>query len=475
MVGLTNLQFAMQSNGFTRENGKWTLEPNVLHHMSTAAMRVSFFGPYAAARIPQNIPYFFPPRYPAFFSVTEASPDLFVDIFNQPSVIETVAKYRKLDPYQAERISYLLGGIIRHLSHEDVSRDEIDQRVGFAAQMTKMGEQKSGDAIAASLAMYVLEDVSLDEDREFPGWVYHMADAIREDLVIPQSTADLGLSQTARLRGFVDRVEGRIPRQLPDISDGQETFDGFPTVGAEFHLDPISALENKLWKRLSILNMSQYQPGSYIQLSRNDRGVLEVRMNPSVYPVTIANWNHMRHLIPELDQAFFTITLNRPSGLQNFDWRNAGDAQLLRRLEALGMLSYAALFDNIPRQVGPEEINFGTSYLGQTVKIDSGEYEYSGVWDGNKGNNGQLGMYVGFGKNLPYLAYYLSMGLARPDMLESIDQGSFSRVTHLRHALKMTPDQRKRVFSTVDSLISRDPRLNRASEAGLQIIDILTT
>src|SRR6185312_7575726 len=95
---------------------------------------------------------------------------------------------------------------------------------------------------------------------------------------------DLGLSQVARLRAYAKGCDTNQP--LPDLHELRERLNGFPTVGAEFHLpvEPAIKPESTLWKRLALLNMSQYQTGSSIQFSRNDRDVLEIRMNPSDWP-----------------------------------------------------------------------------------------------------------------------------------------------------------------------------------------------
>lgn len=267
-------------------------------------------------------------------------------------------------------------------------------------------------------------------------------------------------------------MQAKESANFPDTKEYEEALEGFPTVGAEFHFskDAPSKLPN-FWQRLAILNMSQYQRDSYVQLSRNDRNVIEVRMNPSIYPITVANWNHLRLLLPELNQTFFTITFNRKNE-GNFSWENTDDKALLDKLRTLGMLSYAAMFENVPASKKTEEINFGSIYLGQTVRILNGEYKSSGHWGEGEGKHGQMGIYAGFGDNLPYLAYYPSMVLANPDILESIPRDLFS-VKTLNDALAVTSNDRKKAFIALQSRIAADERLNKAFKAGNKIIELL--
>ncbi len=473
-----NVVFAMEANGFSFEDGSWSFDP---HHLEAIASNfkpqvVSFFGPSI-----YNPTFFYRLPYPNPDTQIETREDtreeLFFNSVNQESVIEMIDKYRSIDLAQAERIAYMFGGLIRHLMSTGMKQEKISKRVDFAAKMTKMGEGKSGEAIAGSMAMYILSNGTREEDRAFSGWIYHMSDAIKDDPIDPRQTEELGLSQIARLRGFIDRINGQQPRELSISSDSLEIFNGFPTVGAEFHLPLERATSGgTLWKRLALLNMSQYQEGSYIQLSRNDRGVLEIRMNPSVYPVTIANWEHIKLLIPELQSAFFTVTFNRAGEQdENFDWAKQTDPALIKRLKALGMLSYAAIYENIPPQNRGEEVNFGSSYLGQTIRVNDGEYDFSGVWGGKEGGHGQLGMYIGFGGNFPHVAYYPSMALANEDMLDQInDDRILTRTTRLSHALAVPPNKRIKLFNDADEFIQNDDRLRIASATGRKILAALS-
>jgi len=109
-------------------------------------------------------------------------------------------------------------------------------------------------------------------------------------------------------------------------------------------------------------------------------------MNPSVFPITVANWNQMRYLLlPELGEAYFTVTLGRES--DNFDWKAEGDKILLENLKSLGLIIYAANFSDVPPQSNKQEIDFGEVYLGQTVRVKGEFIEIDGFWGSGKGKS----------------------------------------------------------------------------------------
>lgn len=452
--------FAMGCSGYFRvKNGGWRFDSDLMLPLvkEFEGQRVSFFGPGPTDTFFDKIWLDIPRLHAAF---------------RQPLVLEAIRKYRQFDENQASRITFLLGGLIRHETFENLSLAKIVKSVNFAARMTMLGEHRSADAIASAIAMYIISDGSLEEDKSFARYVYHMAEAVTEDPIKPQETPDLGLSQVIRLRAFIDKIQGTRPRPMPDIEEDMAIFAGFPTVGAEFHFpsDAPTRYPN-FWQRLAILNMSQYQRGSYIQLSRNDRDIIEVRMNPSVYPISIANWNHLRLLLPELNQVFFTVTINR-SG-KNFHSGNHSDAILLNSLGAIGMLTYAALFENVPHTEQREEINFGSVYLGQTVKLQEGKYQFTGNWGGGQGRTGQFGIYVGFGDNFPHLAYYLSMVLANPDIVRDECLRLLYGINTLKDALKTPSHIRKDFFGEVDRQTEVDLRLKEAARAGKRLMELL--
>lgn len=462
-----DLHFAMRCNGFfMARGGQWIFDPNITKSFDGEfrGTRISFFGPNAFAETSN------------FFSGKDPGRDRFIHAFDQQPFTSVIRKYRQVDEDLAARIAFVFGGIVRYLitrnSQSDKLADKMVGAVKFASRMTMLGEVQSAEAIAAAMAMYVISGGSMEEDKQFSGRVYHMAEAVKEDQIVTLETKDLGLSQVRRLRTFLGMIQAGQQHPFPSISEYEMAFDGFPTVGAEFHFNPDAAKEHpNFWQRLALLNMSQYRRGSYVQLSRNDRDVIEVRMNPSIYPITIANWKHYRLLLPELNQAFFTLTLNRAT--KDFIWNNEEDKDLLNKLRALGMISYAGLFVDVPHTEKPEEVGFGTIYLGQTVKIDAGEYKFTGNWGGGEGQYGQLGVYTGFGDNLPILAYYLSMALANPDILQSTHRDFWFRIKTLKDALALTPSQRRYISEEIQNRIESDKRLNQAFESGNRILELL--
>jgi hypothetical protein len=364
-------------------------------------------------------------------------------------------------------VAFYLGGIARHSAQVPEFLDDTPRLVSRAASLMKNGEKRSGDALAASIAHYAISaEGVVDNDPWLMGTTYEMSEAIKADPVDPHDTSDLGISQVARLSAFWERINKQPVDEFPDLSEDMRLLDGFPTVGAEFHL-PLQAAQEQsnLWKRLALLNMSQYQRGSSIQMSRNDRDVIEVRMNPSVYPVTIANWLHIMRIVPEIRSAFFTITLNRPE--KDFSGENQNDAFLIEKLRTLGLLTYAITYDSVPRQKKTEEVNFGTHYLGQTVRNSDGNFLFSGQWNRNKDSNGQMGIYVGFGKNLPFLAYYMSMALANPGILSGEELKGLSSITSLDKAIRSP--YKTQLVSGLDKAIESDRRLLRAVRAGMRI------
>ncbi|MDO8498841.1 MAG: hypothetical protein Q7S44_03580 [bacterium] len=456
--------FAMRCNGyFLLNNGDWKFRSETLYPLTEEfkSQRVSFFGPASSDE------FFFNKR------VNRAH---FSDPFARPSVTTAIRKYRDIDEDQAARIAFILGGIVRHIKLEAFgpvdTTDKIIRAVESAAHLTRLGDKRSGDAIASAIAMYIISGGSLKKDSSFEGSVFHMAEAVSEDPVVPKETRDLGLSQTLRLRNFFHKIERERPRPHPDIAELIPDLYEFPTVGAEFHFPENAPYQYPaFWQRLAILNMSQYQRGSYVQLSRNDKGVIEVRINPSVYPITIANWNHIRRLLPELNQTFFSITINRKND-RDFHWDN-GDRPLLDKLRALGMLSYAGLFGNNPLMRKPEEVGFGSVYLGQTVKMFAGEYDFTGNWGGGEGQYGQMAIYTGFGENFPYLAYYLSMVLHNQNVLESIPNDLLARIRTLSDALNLEATYGNRIFTAIQSNVAADEKINKAYEAGNRIVELL--
>ncbi len=456
----SNIDFSMGANGFFRDGDGWRFNPDALRNtkLQFDAQQVSFFGPSDAEK--------------PFFMSELTSPGQFAITFRKPGIAETIEKYRRIDAPLAHRTAYLLGGIIRQLTVDGIHSRDIQDAVEFASRVAKLGEGKSGDAITSAISLYLISGGSTRPDKDFNGWVYRMSEAIRDDQIIPRDTHELGLSQVARLRGFKDRLQGDEPSEMPDLRHELELFDEFPTVGAEFHIplkDPDRA--RSFWKRLALLNMSQYQRESHIQMSRTDKGVVEVRMNPSVYPVTIANWEHIKSILPEIQGSFYWITLNRRHAGADFNWGNADDANQIRKLRDLGLLTYAATHDSTPGMESNGEIDFGEIYLGQTVRVKDGGYDFSGQWNGKQGKNGQLSIYAGFGNNLPHLAYYLSMAMVNPEVVSRTPLLGNNRP--LTQAVDLASHEKESLFSRIHREIEKDPRLSMATRTGRDIVRTL--
>jgi len=292
-----DFHFVMRCNGyFQGKDGYW--------HFSHESMRpfIEEFGAQTVTFFGSN------PSGDRFFSAAEAGIWLLEGTLRQEPVLSAVRKYRLADENQAARIAFMFGGMVRQLLPQDAWASEvIRDAVGFTARKSLLGDRQSGDSLTSAVVMYALSGGPLGEDKSFDGKLFRMAEAVSEDPIIPLETENLGLSQVVRLNLYQNGPLGIGNQQMYEVLDLQRRFDDFPTVGAEFHLPPeITDRNPDFWQRVALVNMSQYQQGSYIQFSRNDRGVVEVRMNPSTYPITAANWKHYKLLLPELDEAFFT-------------------------------------------------------------------------------------------------------------------------------------------------------------------------
>lgn len=459
--------FLMECNGYFFRNNYWAFTPNAIQPFTKefTGQRVSFFGT--------------PPHNDKFFSGGGANYEQLAAACGQQSVTDVIRQYRKLDEDQAARIAFLFGGIVRHLvsqskrPHTFGTSIGVENAVKYAARMTMCGNYQSGDAIASTIAMYIISGGDIKDDRGFSRDILRMAHAIEEDPTAPIETADLGLSQVARLRAFARKFRGEAYTPFPSTRKYMAAFEGFPTVGAEFHFTSDAAKGNGIWQRLALLNMSQYQRGSYIQLSKKDKDVLEIRMNPSIYPVTVANWRNMMFLLPELNHAFFWITLNRGVQPGDFSWVSPSDTILLNKLRSLGMLTYASWFDEVPPQKQEGEVDFGKIYLGQTLRVNNGAYGFTGLWSGGEGSSGQVSIYSGARGNLPELAYHLSMAIVKPGILDQAPREVLERATTLRDAIALSTRERRRAFMTIQGNIESDGRLRRAYLTGVELEDLL--
>lgn len=392
---------------------------------------------------------------------------------NQPPVLDVVGQYRGIDEEEAERISSILGVIAYNLALRTISMEDIEETVASVAEIVKLGGggRRSGEAIATAMAIYVLSGNSFRQDDVLKDYVCHMGEAITEDPIRPWETADLGMSQAIRLLGFVRKIQKAQDTRQPGAfatDQRREAFVGLPTIGAEFHIPEDQKVNDTFWQRLAILNMSQYQRGSDIPFSKTTSGLIEIRMNPSVYPVATSTWNLMRLLLPELNRAYFTMAINR----RDKDFNPKDDKNVIMFLHALGNLLYAASFNNIPQVETPEQINFGGYYLGQTVRVRDRESILTGRWRGGYRPRGQLNICTGYGDLFEGLAFYLSMGLTEPAMLEKNVLGyDIREATSLKDALEFKPDDIRDIFERLNGFIVNNPGLSSAVEHEQRIIE----
>ena len=347
--------------------------------------------------------------------------------------------------------------------------------------------------------------------------VYEMSSSIFKDPVNPRKIEELGLSQAYRLYGLLNQS-----RKLPDVS--LEGLSELPTIGAEFHFD--RELEG-IYENLFFLNMAQYHENSSIALSGRDDGVIEVRTNPSYYPVTVANWDLMKKIVP-LDDAYFSLTvtpipedakkLNQLKSLTNII--HADNYKSVKKFGvsykerfrdislAVGALSllispaffnswgmnnyynalsmaitcplafYLALKIERPIHNRRGEIGIGEHYFGQTQKLDNGEFDLTGkVHKVNgkipkrksKRDKLQLSIYSGYGNVFPTQAYYVSMAYLEPEILEIVERGVGN--ISVNDAVEMSKKDIENILSTVDRKIMGNSKLSEITERGHNIVD----
>lgn len=267
----------------------------------------------------------------------------------------------------------------------------------FIAQMTRLGHGKSSEAIATAMNLYTLSGGSTEVTSHFEKYVSYMTESIEEDPIIPWNTEDLGIFQSFRLWRFHKKIQAESTAkeeveearkekkpdlgEVPDISDYQKAFEKFPTIGAEFHIPQTAETFDNFWQRVAILNMSQYHKESHIPFSKNDQGLIEIRMNPSIYPIATATWNLMRLILPELNKQYFTITIN----WKDYNFSKEEHLPIILGLQTLGSIRYASFFNMAPSDYDIEGPPFGTWYIGQTEKIKNGKFSLVGSSNSGQG------------------------------------------------------------------------------------------
>ncbi|MBI2327621.1 hypothetical protein HYU92_04875 [Candidatus Curtissbacteria bacterium] len=183
-------------------------------------------------------------------------------------------------------------------------------------------------------------------------------------------------------------------------------------------------------------------------------------MNPSIYPISVATWNLMRQVLPEINKAYFHITIN----WKDANFRQSEHSELARRLQTLGSLCYAACFKEAPPPTPPKDgLSFGDWYIGQTVKVKNGIYSLIG----NASAEGQLALFTGLGDLFPDLAYYSSMAMVNPEMVAFA--AKYKKIT-IREAFEMKENDIRDIFESLNSRLMTDSRLQQATEDGQKII-----
>lgn len=236
------VDFALTCNGYTyKDDGR----PSEFDPVISQIIERQFEGQAVAFSGPNS-------RDP-IYKGRDVGSHVLSEILSQDSVIKLIERTRLHDQDQAARIAFILGGIVRFQSRSNrhgVPFEELKSNVDFVSKMTLLGTPKSYDAIASSMAMYVISGGSIEEDRNFAGNVYKMGEAISEDPVDVLQTKDLGYSQLSRLTRFWGDY-------VPDLNEELLDFNMFPTTGAEFHFSVEAPYKyGNFWQRVAILNMS---------------------------------------------------------------------------------------------------------------------------------------------------------------------------------------------------------------------------
>ena len=367
------------------------------------------------------------------------------------------------------------------------------------------GEYCRKNVEAAYNAMEVKStDSSLEEE------VYSMSDSIMHDPIKPKRTPDLGFSQAYRLHRFLDESQTIDKRDLVNYLNELDEL-GLPVIGTEFHLPRNEEVE-RLEEKLFILNMSQYQNGSLIPLSRREGNLVEIRMNPSYFPVTMANWELMRRLVP-IDKTSFFLSMtpipenNRQledmKSLANIIYASQYEiciernyTRLKKRVVGVGatggggaaavvsaavvsaavvsaavVSAAAGIAVGAAVAVAVDSPFLGEHYLGLTQILTNGEYrltdisrKINGRIPENKQREYQLNLYSGFGKVFPEQAYYLSMAYLAPEILGTVRDKAGK--VDIRKASKMNPKEIKDVLTTINAQILENDKARRATEIG---------
>lgn len=248
---------------------------------------------------------------------------------------------------------------------------------------------------------------------------------------------------------------------------GKETFSAFPTIGGEFHITLDEEMYDTFWQRIAYLNMSQYQEKSQIPFSKTDHGLIEVRMNPSIYPVAISTWVAVRRILPEMNISYFTVTLGKRD--DDLDLFSEESRDLVGSLKTLANIIYAAVFKSC---VGAEllgELSFGGFYIGETIRVKEGDFTRTGSATKSKG---QLNLYSGFAHIFPGLAKYTSFAFVEPEIRDFLNK-YIGKGLGIEDAFKVEEADFAIIWNTIDKIIGESHYLQQADKKALEIMDKL--
>lgn len=339
----------------------------------------------------------------------------------------------------------------------------------FQRQLSRKGRE----ALQSALEFYPNQSESQEENPEFFKKIHLMSDAIDRDRLKVWTTEDLGISQTLRLRMFLESFEngnsdsGNLSGEWPQIGN-KEIFGGFPTIGAEFHIKKNDPKYDNFWERLLILNMSQYQKDSKVPLSKAEDDIIEVRMNPSIYPIAVSTWMLTKRVLPEIQSCYFTLTLGQKDN--NFSLENDSQLSLIKSLQTLANLAYVSFWDHIGGEDLPWILPFGGFYIGQTVRVKDGTFSLTG---NATESEGQLNLYSGFGDIFPKLAFYLSMAFADQRIADFVGK-YVGKGLNIQKAAEINDSEVTLIWNTINNLIYKDRVLLAASNKGQAVIDSST-
>lgn len=372
-------------------------------------------------------------------------------------ILRSATRFRGIDEDLAIRFCQRIGYALRCFQP-----GESESVASAMSQLANMATPSSMEAVLASGIQYFSQTRDFELSDEFKGNVFGMADAIDQDWTSYTKTADIGLSQVRRARAFLGYGNNY---QSQDQVLGNSYLDAWPTIGAEFHLSPEGPFNETFWQRVALWNMTQYQDNSSIPFSALYQGSVEIRMNPSIYPLAIVNWTLLNDILPEVSKSTYFMTLCPSEG--NFRSKDKSTTTALRELTNLARLCYLLEYETSPEQGPGGDVDFGDTHISQTVQLINGSLQLVG----NFNEYGQLAFYTGIRDNFPTLAYYLSMGHIAPELLsDGINSPDFHDRIKVYQFRQRSKKDIGYLFDRLDHKITHDLSLNSARQRGLEIM-----